>query len=114
MKKLILLILVTIVALTGVLSVSAQESETPEDGVSVTVYNQGTALIQDRRTFTLEEGVNIVNFTDVASSIDSTSASGAPFRRQASQRASIRLRVGMSPAIDRMSSALMIFATGQM
>jgi hypothetical protein len=75
MKKLILLILVTVVALTGVLTVSAQESETPEDGVSVTVYNQGTALIQDRRTFVLEDGINVVNFTDVASSIDATSVS---------------------------------------
>jgi hypothetical protein len=78
MKKLTLLILITIVALTGVLTVSAQE-EMPgtgiENGVSVTVYNQGTALIQDRRTFALEEGINVVNFTDVASSIDATSVS---------------------------------------
>ncbi len=26
------------------------------DGVSITVYNQGTALVRDRRTFTLTQG----------------------------------------------------------
>ena len=45
MKKLIMLTLVIIIALTGVLTLSAQEAETPQDGVSVTVYNEGTALI---------------------------------------------------------------------
>lgn len=43
------------------------------DGVSVTIYNQGTALIRDRRTFTFDAGANVVDFTDVASTIDSTS-----------------------------------------
>jgi hypothetical protein len=44
-----------------------------ENGVSVTVYNQGTALIRDRRTFTFDAGSNVIDFTDVASTIDSTS-----------------------------------------
>jgi hypothetical protein len=43
------------------------------DGVSLTVYNQGTALVQDRRTFQFSSGVNAVKFTDVAASIDPTS-----------------------------------------
>lgn len=43
------------------------------DGVSLTVYNRGTALVQDRRTFALEEGESVVNFTDVAATIDATS-----------------------------------------
>ena len=43
------------------------------DGVAVTIYNQGTALVRDKRTFDLNEGSNILNFTDVASGIDPTS-----------------------------------------
>ena len=59
-------------------SVSAQDSTTEgdpmqRDGVSLAIYNQGTALVQDRRTFTLDAGSNTINFTDVASGIDPTS-----------------------------------------
>ncbi len=43
------------------------------DGVAVTIYNQGSALVRDKRTFTLTEGTNFLNFTDVASGIDPTS-----------------------------------------
>ena len=43
------------------------------DGVSLAIYNQGTALVQDRRTFTFQEGLNTINFTDVAAGIDPTS-----------------------------------------
>jgi hypothetical protein len=43
--------------------------------VAVTVYNQGTALVQDRRVFDLQSGLNTVNFTDVAAAIDATSVS---------------------------------------
>lgn len=75
MKKLILVVVLGLTLITGALTLSAQETDTLPDGVSVTVYNQGTALIQDRRAFTFDEGVNIVNFTDVASSIDATSVS---------------------------------------
>jgi len=52
--------------------VAAQEAGERAD-VAVTIYNQGTALVQDRRVFELDEGENLVNFTDVASSIDPTS-----------------------------------------
>lgn len=57
---------------------SAQEAtEAPaqplSDGVALAVYNQGTALVQDRRTFTFQEGLNTINFTDVAAGIDPTS-----------------------------------------
>ena len=45
------------------------------DGVNLTIYNQGTALVQDRRTFTLKRGISMLDFTDVAASIDSTSVS---------------------------------------
>lgn len=63
------------------MGVNAQDAtpapETPpqRDGVSVTVYNQGSALIQDRRTFTFELGEQVIDFTDVASTIDATSVS---------------------------------------
>jgi hypothetical protein len=76
-KFALLLSIAALAALT--LSVAAQETPVPEpeplqpDGVSLTVYNRGTALVQDRRTFTLEEGESVVNFTDVASTIDATS-----------------------------------------
>lgn len=73
-----------LVTLTGIIfailigaipMVSAQDnSETPaRDSVAVTVYNEGTALVQDRRTFSLNEGMNFIDFRDVASSIDPTS-----------------------------------------
>ena len=60
-------------------AVSAQE-ETPiepgdESDVAVTIYNQGSALIRDRRSIDLATGVNVVNFTDVAALIDATSVS---------------------------------------
>lgn len=48
-------------------------SDPTADGVSITVYNQGTALVRDRRTFTLTQGESVLNFTDVAATIDATS-----------------------------------------
>lgn len=72
MRKMIALGSLLMVLLAGllVLPVGAQEDS---DGVSLTIYNQGTALVQDRRTFDLEAGTTILNFTDVAASIDATS-----------------------------------------
>jgi len=53
----------------SLLIANAQES----DSLAVTVYNEGTALIRDQRTLELDEGLNTVNFTDVAATIDRTS-----------------------------------------
>ncbi|MBK8022735.1 MAG: DUF4139 domain-containing protein [Chloroflexi bacterium] len=69
---------IAVVALAVMLvagSISAQEdAEGPmKDGVSLAIYNQGTALVQDRRTFTFTPGDNTINFTDVAAGIDATS-----------------------------------------
>ena len=50
-------------------------SSVARDGVSLTIYNKGTALVQDRRTFDLPAGENTLDFTDVAASIDATSVS---------------------------------------
>lgn len=80
MKKGIVMLLSVAVMLMGGLSVQAQEGSggetpAPADGVSITIYNQGSALIQDRRTFPLTAGESTVDFTDVASTIDGTSVS---------------------------------------
>jgi hypothetical protein len=48
-------------------------AEAAEGGVALTVYNQGTALVRDRRQVQLTEGVNELRFGDVAASIDPTS-----------------------------------------
>lgn len=57
-------------ALLVVPMASAQDNS---ERVSLTIYNQGTALVQDVRTFDLMEGQNTLDFTDVAASIDATS-----------------------------------------
>ncbi len=54
-------------------SVPSMTEPPPGDGVSLAIYNVGTALVQDRRTFTFQEGLNTLNFTDVAAGIDPTS-----------------------------------------
>lgn len=63
--------------LLGAAVINAQDGPAtpPRDGVSLTVYNSGSALVQDRRTFTFEAGESVINFTDVASGIDATSVS---------------------------------------
>jgi hypothetical protein len=73
MKKIALLFLCVLVA--GISIAGAQEATPQSDGVSLTIYNQGTALVQDQRTFDLAQGINTLDFTDVAASIDSTSVS---------------------------------------
>lgn len=46
----------------------------PDDKhVSLTIYNQGTALVRDRRTVELQAGTNTLDFTDVTAQIDATS-----------------------------------------
>lgn len=71
------LLLGSALLLLGAAVTSAQEAPAapPRDGVSLTVYNSGSALVQDRRTFTFETGESVINFTDVASGIDATSVS---------------------------------------
>jgi hypothetical protein len=54
-------------------SPSATPAQASAPGVSLTVYNQGTALVRDRRQFELSSGFNQIAFTDVASSMDPTS-----------------------------------------
>src|SRR5690348_2305525 len=76
MRKTLLTLLAVLTVIGGLMvsSVGAQDAST-SDGVSLTIYNQGTALVQDRRTFDLQSGENTLDFTDVAASIDATSVS---------------------------------------
>jgi hypothetical protein len=48
-------------------------AQAQEPGTELTVYNQNIALVRDTRSFGLEQGVNEVRFSDVASQIDPTS-----------------------------------------
>ena len=71
MRKLMLLL--AIMLFTSVILAQGQSGDVQRDGVALTIYNEGTALVQDRRTFNLTHGTNLINFTDVASGIDATS-----------------------------------------
>jgi hypothetical protein len=53
--------------------VSTATAEAAEATVALTVYNQGTALVRDRRQVQFNQGVNLIDFSDVAASIDPTS-----------------------------------------
>lgn len=76
MRKLLpITLMVGLLALAGMLVMPAAAQDTPTEGVSLTIYNQGTALVQDRRTFDLQTGINTLDFTDVATGIDATSVS---------------------------------------
>ena len=69
--RLRLLYLAGIFLFGGLLMVAGEDS----GGVALTVYNEGSALIRERRTLRLDEGLNIVNFRDVASTVDPSSVS---------------------------------------
>lgn len=80
-NRLFVFALIGLIVLVGVFAVGAQET-TPEtlppapmfrSDVSLAIYNQGTALVQDRRSFAFVEGENRIDFTDVAAGIDATS-----------------------------------------
>ncbi|MGD8794618.1 MAG: DUF4139 domain-containing protein [Anaerolineae bacterium] len=69
--------LVAVVALLGVSLVPGGQQVAPavaqNEGVELAVYNQNLALVKDRRSMELGEGLNEVRFADVASQIDATS-----------------------------------------
>lgn len=70
--RLRLLILASTFLFGGLLMVAGQDSG---GGVALTVYNEGSALIRDQRTLSLDEGINIVKIGDVAATIDPSSVS---------------------------------------
>jgi hypothetical protein len=41
--------------------------------ISLTIYNQGTSLVRDRRVISLDDGLVTLDFTDVTAQIDATS-----------------------------------------
>jgi hypothetical protein len=59
--------------LTPTSNATAPRVEAKSGGVDLTVYNQNTALVKDKRTLQLKSGTNEVRFSDVASQIDPTS-----------------------------------------
>jgi len=69
--------LLAIVALLGAGLLSGGERAQPVaaqgEGLELAVYNQDLALVKDRRSMDLAEGLNEVRFADVASRIDPTS-----------------------------------------
>ena len=69
MRKLIFALLATML-IGGFSMVSAQDAG---GRIALTVYNAGTALIQDQRAMTLAAGINSVTVRDVAATIDPTS-----------------------------------------
>lgn len=79
LRKLLLLaapLIVLSVACSGLGTIAPTPTPTAEassSGVALTVYNQGTALVRDRRQFDLDQGLNELRFGDVAASIDPTS-----------------------------------------
>lgn len=67
-----LLALLIPLLLGGLLMVSAQDSQ---GAIALTVYNEGAALIRDRREMPLDEGINHITLRDVAATIDPSSVS---------------------------------------
>ena len=82
-KKSLLISLLLVLGVFAGMSVQAQEpidTANPNvvpagerDAVALTIYNQGTALVVDRRTYAMTVGTNLLNFVDVAAGIDPTS-----------------------------------------
>jgi hypothetical protein len=71
----LIIIAVALTALTGILMLRAGPSSATAEtlGPALTVYNQGSAQVQDTRTLTLTEGVQTVTVTDIPAQIDPTS-----------------------------------------
>lgn len=72
-RKFIQITALTALLTLGTVVVQAQDAPLTEPTVALTIYNQGTALVRDSRTYTLEAGRNVLDFTDVAAGIDPTS-----------------------------------------
>ena len=66
-----LLALLSVSLLSG--NIRPMPAAAQEEGVELAVYNQDLALVKDRRTLDLEEGLNEIRFVDVAALIDPTS-----------------------------------------
>ncbi|MEW6295091.1 MAG: DUF4139 domain-containing protein [Candidatus Diapherotrites archaeon] len=54
-------------------SFAGEETSSQKIGTELTIYNQNLGLVKEVRELFLKKGVNLVNYQDVASKIDSTS-----------------------------------------
>jgi hypothetical protein len=75
-KRWIVLGLVAVLALVSAVAQDSRQAVpalAQEAGIELAVYNQNLALVKDRRSLDLSEGLNQVQFSDVASQIDPTS-----------------------------------------
>ncbi|HFD39555.1 MAG TPA: hypothetical protein ENJ31_06870, partial [Anaerolineae bacterium] len=76
-KRWVIWSLVAVLTLVGVGVWGSGSSPQPvaaeSAGVELAVYNQNLALVKDRRSLELNQGLNEVRFVDVASQIDPTS-----------------------------------------
>lgn len=57
----------------GLTPSASPAAEAADGNLALTVYNEGSALVRDRRSFDLDQGFNEISFDDVAASIDPTS-----------------------------------------
>ncbi|MGE5263452.1 MAG: DUF4139 domain-containing protein [Acidobacteriota bacterium] len=57
----------------GLVSSNVPTAQAKSAGLDLTVYNQNMALVKDKRTLALKQGINEVRFSDVAAQIDPTS-----------------------------------------
>lgn len=58
---------------TTPVSTAVISAQAADDNLAITVYNEGSALVSDRRQFDINAGVSEIAFTDVAARIDPTS-----------------------------------------
>jgi hypothetical protein len=76
-KRWLIWSLVALMLLAGISVAATGRRAAPaaaqSEGVELAVYNQDLALVKDRRGLDLEQGMNEVRFSDVASRIDPTS-----------------------------------------
>jgi hypothetical protein len=69
-------IVIVIAALAGAAAPQAPERVSADQaglGYEITVYNQNMGLVKDRRSIELKDGINMLEFSDVAAQIDPTS-----------------------------------------
>ena len=76
-KRWLIWTMVAVLALVSVTILSSGRQVAPvaaqSEGLELAVYNQDLALVKDRRSLDLSQGLNEVRFSDVASQIDPTS-----------------------------------------
>jgi hypothetical protein len=76
-KRWLIWSVVAVLALVGVAVLGTGARPAPAvaqgEGLELAVYNQNLALVMDRRSLSLSEGLNEVRFVDVAAQIDPTS-----------------------------------------